>query len=258
MARSRNRTGRPRRRGAACRGGTCVAFWVERELVPAPARGLDHGVDAALAVERWQSFEHCRTMATSGWPYANGRRLSGDTRLTATRADAAHRRSNRQASRSYQLRSFTLDQPTRVPSRQVEVRSLRAIPSSRPSVICSTSDTDGSTSGLRCRGPRRHARVVRDGHGAPATAGREGPHRFVVFDVPVLLRRDGGKRFDPCKADIVPSNRPAVSSPSRTVPSHRFGSRSARRRRPASKASPRNQSRFSPRRLRISRTHPGW
>jgi len=31
--------------------------------------------------------------------------------------------SNRHASRSYQLRSLTLDQPTRVPSRYVEVRS---------------------------------------------------------------------------------------------------------------------------------------
>ena len=45
---------------------------------------------------------------------------------------------------------------------------------------------------------------------------------------------------------MVPANRPAVSSPSRIVPCHRMGSLAARRRSPASKESPRSQSRAMP------------
>ena len=37
----------------------------------------------------------------------------------------------------------------------------------------------------------------------------------------------GRNRFEPSRADMVPSKRPTVSSPSRTVPCQRFGSRSA-------------------------------
>jgi hypothetical protein len=48
---------------------------------------------------------------------------------------AFYRLSNRDASRSYQERSFTFAQPAREPSRYGAVRYLRTIPSSRPSAI---------------------------------------------------------------------------------------------------------------------------
>ena len=118
------------------------------------------------------------------------------------------------------------------------------MPSKRPSVNSATRLVDGSLRAARAsRGYRVRPRAARGVPGDPANCRSRRSAPIRIGTSKTTNRSDDRYRFDPRRAAIVRSNRPAVSSPSRTVPRQMLGRRSPSRRRPASKASLRRQSR---------------